>query len=109
MIRIRFGKKEDAPTSSFAVLEDRTPDEVRALEDFRTMNLEDILLALWRVGIPHVHCAKFLDKKWNVSVELHVSISGTTLDVKSEYHERPLAAARECAERTIEVLTKAPK
>ena len=66
--------------------------------------LEELLLFLTRFGKPR--CGMF-GTGWSCQVEMHVVSVGTSFEVKSDFGmETPLAAAKQCAERLIETLTK---
>jgi hypothetical protein len=65
-------------------------------------DLESALIALSKFGKPH--CGLF-DSGWLCNVDMHVTATGASFTVRSEFgHPSPMAAALECTQRVDAIM-----
>lgn len=88
---------------SFELAKDGQARPVLAvLTGYAALSLEEILVALCRVGKPRL---SRLSDAWYCIVEMHVASVGAEFKVGSDFScQTPIDAARQCAERVVTTL-----
>lgn len=68
------------------------------------LSLEDKLQEMRRLGKPRL---SFMTDGWCATIDMHVAVSGTSCEVRSDFdHKTPSAAINLCTERVFEMLQR---